>query len=128
MFFTAAGYAIFSGPVTCLAVTGNTAIIGWFDAAFQGHLRVQIVDNSSTGSPDTVRGVDPSDPSGVSGCSSFENDSIFTLVSGDFIVHDAPALTSKDQCKDGGWRDFTDDEGHPFENQGKCIVFVQHAA
>jgi hypothetical protein len=33
--------------------------------------------------------------------------------------------TSKDDCKHGGWRSFTDDEGTPFRNQGECIRFVQ---
>ena len=35
----------------------------------------------------------------------------------------APAgPTSKDQCKNGGWRNFT--FPHPFKNQGDCIQFV----
>ena len=29
--------------------------------------------------------------------------------------------TSKDECKNGGWRDFPD-----FQNQGQCIAFVNH--
>jgi hypothetical protein len=29
--------------------------------------------------------------------------------------------TSKDQCKNGGWRNF----GDTFKNQGQCIAFVQ---
>jgi hypothetical protein len=29
--------------------------------------------------------------------------------------------TSKDQCKNGGWRNFPE-----FKNQGRCIVFVNH--
>jgi hypothetical protein len=32
------------------------------------------------------------------------------------------APTSKDQCKNGGWRNFT--FPHPFKNQGDCIQFV----
>jgi hypothetical protein len=36
------------------------------------------------------------------------------------IVVDAPALpTSKDQCKNGGWRRFG-----VFKNQGDCVSFV----
>ena len=35
----------------------------------------------------------------------------------------APAApTSKDQCKNGGWQNFT--FPHPFKNQGDCIQFV----
>lgn len=28
-------------------------------------------------------------------------------------------------CKHGGWRNLTDDEGNPFENQGACIRYVR---
>ena len=56
----------------------------------------------------------PSDcpvPSGVLGSAT---------ISGDVTVTDAPALpTSKDQCKDGGWRSYPG-----FKNQGGCVSFV----
>jgi hypothetical protein len=43
----------------------------------------------------------------------------------DFFIDDvrfSPALpTSKDQCKNGGWRNF----GDTFKNQGQCVAFVQ---
>ena len=46
------------------------------------------------------------------------------LVTGDIIVHDAPPLpTSKEQCKNGGWRNFPE-----FENQGECVSFVATGA
>jgi hypothetical protein len=112
--------SFFNGPLTCLVVTGNTAIIGFEDAS-DGHVTAEVVDNSATGGPDTFAVI-----VGATGCSPVS--SPFPLVSGDLVVHDAVPLTSKDQCKDGGWRDFTDDEGNPFENQGECIAFVQHAA
>lgn len=32
--------------------------------------------------------------------------------------------TDKDACKDGGWRNLTDDEGNSFRNQGQCVSFV----
>ena len=39
-----------------------------------------------------------------------------------FRVTQAPPLpTSKDQCKDGGWRGF----GGAFKNQGQCVSFVE---
>jgi hypothetical protein len=42
------------------------------------------------------------------------------IVSGDVTVTDAqPMPISKDQCKNGGWRDFG-----VFENQGDCVSFV----
>jgi hypothetical protein len=113
--------SIFNGPVTCLVVTGNVAIIGFEDAR-EGHLISKVVDNSATGSSDTF-GLVPAAP----GCSPGSGIEAFPLLSGDLVVHDALPLTSKDQCKDGGWRDFTDDEGRPFGNQGECVAFVQHA-
>jgi len=112
---------MFTGPVTCLVVTGNRATIGFEDAS-AGHITIVGVDKSATGSPDTFVG-----STGTTGCSPVVSEP-FSLVSGDFVVHDAVPLTSKSQCRDGGWRDFTDDEGHPFMNQGECIAFVQHAA
>jgi len=33
--------------------------------------------------------------------------------------------TTKDDCKQGGWRNLEDDQGRPFLNQGACISFVQ---
>jgi hypothetical protein len=43
------------------------------------------------------------------------------ILTGDITVVDAePApLTSKDQCKEGGWEQFG------FKNQGQCVAFVQ---
>jgi hypothetical protein len=119
--FAPDGAVLFGGPVTCLSITDNVAIIGFEDAS-AGHLITEVVDNSATGSPDTI-GIVP----GTTGCPPGSSPSALPLVSGDLVVHDALPLTSKDQCKDGGWRDFTDDEGRPFANQGQCIAFVEHA-
>jgi hypothetical protein len=42
------------------------------------------------------------------------------LDDGHAVVFDAPQLpTSKDQCKNGGWRNFPQ-----FKNQGDCVSFV----
>ena len=35
----------------------------------------------------------------------------------------SPPPTSKDQCKDGGWQQFTN---CGFKNQGQCVSFVEH--
>ena len=113
---------LFSGPVTCLVVTGDRAIIGFEDAR-EGHLISEVVDNSATGSADTV-GLVPAAP----GCSVGSGIEAFPLMSGDIVVHDALPLSSKDQCKDGGWRDFTDDERKPFVNQGQCVRFLESHA
>jgi hypothetical protein len=39
------------------------------------------------------------------------------------ISNGTPLPTSKDQCKNGGWRDFG-----VFKNQGDCVSFVVHQA
>jgi hypothetical protein len=119
----ASGIVVTSGPVTCLEVTGNTARLG-IQGSGLGHFTLQVVDNAATGSPDTIA-ADTSSPSGT-GCGGGGAES--PLVAGDYVVHDAVPLTSKDQCKDSGWRDFTDDEGHPFENQGQCVAFLESHA
>jgi hypothetical protein len=49
---------------------------------------------------------------------SFITNTVFS--SGDITIHDAPPLpTSKDQCKNDGWRNFPG-----FKNQGDCVSFV----
>jgi YVTN family beta-propeller protein len=35
----------------------------------------------------------------------------------------APGPTSKDQCKNGGWKTFTNPA---FQNQGDCVSYVNH--
>ncbi len=35
-----------------------------------------------------------------------------------------PSPTKKDQCKDGGWKDYADANGTPFKNQGDCVSYV----
>jgi hypothetical protein len=35
---------------------------------------------------------------------------------------------SVDSCKQGGWREYVDDAGHGFVNQGGCIAFVLTSA
>jgi hypothetical protein len=116
--FDAGGF-LFSGPVTCLAVSGNTATINVQDQVFGfGVLTVQVLD----GQPDTFdaapEGRAPTDcsplpPTGFGG-------PLSPLSAGDIVVVDAPPLpTSKAQCKNGGWRNF-----RIFENQGDCVTFV----
>jgi hypothetical protein len=109
---------LFSGPVTCLAVRGNTATINFEDQATEvaGTIfTVQVTD----GEPDTfglaLPGRVPTDCSP----SPFGEAPILT---GDITVVDAeplPPPTSKDQCKGGGWEQFG------FKNQGQCVAFVQ---
>jgi hypothetical protein len=32
----------------------------------------------------------------------------------------------KDQCKNGGWVYYIDDQGQPFKNQGQCVAYTNH--
>jgi hypothetical protein len=114
--FTAFGLLAQSGPVTCLAVTGNTAIINFDDQiGVFATTSIQVVDNQ----PDAFGLLDlgraPTD------CSPGPGTGLGGPVSGgDITVVDAPPLpTSKDQCKNGGWKSFG-----VFKNQGDCVSFV----
>jgi hypothetical protein len=44
-----------------------------------------------------------------------------TLTSGPIV--NTP--TTKNDCKDGDYKDFTDDKGNTFKNQGQCVSFVE---
>jgi hypothetical protein len=104
-----------SGPVTCLAVSGNTAIFNFRSSFLAGAIvTVELVDDS----PDTfsVLAVGRS----ASDCSTSTPTTTSSLTSGDVEVVDAqPPPTSKAQCLNGGWRQFS------FPNQGLCIAFVE---
>jgi hypothetical protein len=108
------GVLNFGGPVTCLAVRGNSATLNFSNVVSGfGLTTVQVTDN-----PDSFDmaplGRDPTDcsplpPMTVGGATS----------GGDITVIDAPPLpANKDQCKNGGWRSFG------FKNQGQCVAFV----
>ena len=106
----------FAGPVTCLAVSGHTAIINFQDQiSGLGNVKVLAVD----GQPDSFDllgfGQAPTD------CSPLPPPSIGgPLSGGDITITDAPPLpTSKDQCKNGGWKTYG-----VFKNQGDCVSFV----
>jgi hypothetical protein len=119
--FTVLDLLSVSGPVTCLVVDGNAATIGFTDPMF-GPLIVEVVDNGAAGTPpDTFLPVSNSTtcgaPSGIAGA---------PLRSGDFVVHHIPALTTKAQCRAGGWRTYDDPTGQPFKNEGACVRFVRH--
>jgi hypothetical protein len=46
----------------------------------------------------------------------------FLIDRGDITITDAPSLpTSKEQCQNGGWRQFAT----AFKNQGECVAFVE---
>ena len=109
----------FAGPVTCVAVTGDTAIINFRDEI--GPFGIHTI-RVSDGSTDTFSllgdGREPTD------CSPFPAPGFGgSLSNGDLQVVDAPPLpTTKEQCKGGGWRAYA-----VFKNQGDCVSFVATA-
>jgi hypothetical protein len=118
-----------TGPVTCLGVDGNRAQIGFVDIGSEfsiGPIYVEIVDNESTGLPDTFF-VRP----GFTDCVTAPPPFLFPtggpVRDGDFVVREA--VTTKHQCTNRGWRGYTDEQGQPFfNNQGDCIQFAKHPA
>ncbi len=128
--FNVFGAFQFQGTVSCLGVSGNRAVIGvdidqqtgGFN--FEGFF-LTVVDGGPAGS-----GLDTFDavPTSFSGPNIVPTDcsqppppfSSSQVTSGDIVVRDAPPFpTSKEQCKNGGWRDFG-----VFKNQGDCVSFV----
>jgi hypothetical protein len=108
------------GPVTCLTVTGNRAVIGVVDTlgSFPGTgWFVEVTDDA----PDTFifTFAGPGQvPTVCPPTLGFGGEPLFGA--GDIVVVDAPGLpTSKDQCTNGGWRNFPG-----FKNQGDCVSFV----
>jgi hypothetical protein len=125
--------------VTCLAVAGNTAVIGFSGTLyFFGDLSpvAGLARAGDGGGPDS--GLDsfgwaettgaPGGPAipGPTDCSSYP--SAFTpfgviasnRTGGNLVVTDTePVPTSTGQCKKGGWRSFG-----VFKNQGDCVSFV----
>jgi hypothetical protein len=54
-------------------------------------------------------------------CPAFPSIGLSAIFGGDITIHDAvPFPTSKEQCKNGGWHDFSG-----FKNQGECVAFVE---
>jgi len=113
------------GPVTCLAVTGNRATIGFenqgtFIEGFTGGLLL-VEDNGMPGAGrDNVTLELVPDPPSTCPPNDVVYAALDTITSGELTVHDATATpTSKDQCKNGGWKTFG-----VFKNQGDCVSFV----
>jgi hypothetical protein len=104
---------LFSGPVTCLVVEGNVARLLAFTTQF-GSVALRITDNGPQGDIVEARPV-------LAGCPRPLVIGYLDLgFSGDIVIGEAPPPpTSKDQCKNGGWRTFG-----VFKNQGDCVSFV----
>jgi hypothetical protein len=109
------------GPVTCLNVTGNRAVIGFANTLGDAISGVGGFIEVTDDTPDTVtfRRIDsPGEPPTV--CPPTLGIGGTALAVGDIVVVDAPALpTSKDQCRNGGWQSYG-----VFKNQGDCVSFV----
>jgi hypothetical protein len=125
--------------VSCLAVTGNVAIIGVsgtttvvisagsFNLPIAGLIRVT---DGGAFAPDTVEvgaaplfpPQPPPPPPGPTDCSTFSAGPPLDAADdgGDLVVTDTPPLpSSKERCKNGGWRTIG-----LFQNQGDCVSFV----
>jgi hypothetical protein len=121
----------YTGPVTCLAVSGNQAVIGYSGVTTDSNgaprafaAAVHLTDIAGAGSIQDTLVFQEVTPPGPADCSPLPPPGSETWYT-DIIVHDAPALpTSKNQCKNGGWRNY----GTTFKNQGDCVSFVEHQA
>jgi hypothetical protein len=113
--FTLGRFPYFGGPVTCLAVNGNVATMNLDTDGFAGIVTLEVTD-SPTGDLMRVAMIhrSPGD------CSALGTAVDLRVTSGDLTVTDAPpSPTTKDQCKNGGWRTYG-----VFKNQGECISFI----
>lgn len=120
------GLSTQSSAISCLSVSGNTATFvtvlmpNSFGFSFG---KLTVVDNGPAGTGlDTYAAAGYFSPQD---CSSPEPGALGTqpLLTGDIEVVDAPPVpTSRDQCRDGGWRSFPS-----FKNQGDCVSFVATA-
>jgi hypothetical protein len=103
------------GSVTCLRVSRNRAVIGMVTAT-----GTPVFIDVTDGTPDLIGVVFPVAPPAAPCPAPGIQPSALPILSGDIVVTDAPPLpTTKDQCKNGGWRNFPD-----FNNQGDCASFV----
>jgi hypothetical protein len=122
---TSALNGLVSGPVTCLAVRGNMATLNIEAVDTPGTVvTLEVTDGAVAGVPDVIVGAATGFAHGrlPTDCSPLMAGVREEVSSGDIVVIDAPPLpTTKDQCKNGGWRTF----GDTFKNQGQCVAFVE---
>ena len=115
------GTFFFEGTVTCLSISDNIALLNLQTGNF-GLLALRLTDNAGTGVGDLVEATlttrSPTE------CSTPEASYIRhdRVTAGDIVIHDAaPLPSSKEQCRNGGWRNF----GPMFKNQGQCVAYVE---
>jgi hypothetical protein len=108
---------VLSGSVSCLAVRDNVATFNVPGTSF-GLITFQVTDNAGLGVQDLIEGIPTA--RAAADCSPLTGAVSGSVLTGDVVVHDAPPLpTTKDDCKNGGWRTFG-----IFKNQGDCVSFV----
>ena len=114
-----------TGPVTCLAVTGNSAVMtvaGPF-SSFPNFpaFTVKVVDNGGSGLDRFEYFPVPPENSQYLDCRANPPTDFGGPLIGRAEVFDAPSPpTSNGQCRHGGFAQFG------FPSQGKCIAFVNH--
>ena len=113
-------------PVTCLEVSGNRAVIGGrlTSGATVVQVYLIVVDEPGDAQDRVLDQFFINDPAAPTTCAAFDAQAGGATppaaASGSVIVTDAqPLPTSKDQCKNGGWRSYPG-----FKNQGDCVSFV----
>lgn len=115
-----------AGPVSCLRVESNRAVVGAFSPTFLGGFLIEVVDTSPLPAQDLIAIV-PTHAPPPSICPRpgdlSPSQPPYTVIStGNLTVVDAhPFPTTKAQCQNGGWRDFPG-----FKNHGQCVAFVNH--
>ena len=131
-------FGSFDFAVTCLTVSGNRAAMAgrWIPPtpappppppglSYPSSILVEVEDHPGTAQDRLdfdIRDFPFPDPvPAPTGCATTTAE-LQALRSGSLTVTDAaPLPTSKDDCKDGGWRDF----GAMFPNHGACVSSVQ---
>jgi hypothetical protein len=115
----------FTSSVTCLTVTANRATIGvdfqpLLGAPPLGGGFLFVEDNDGADQDAFSNALTPTgEPPSV--CPANPSTALSPNLGDDITVHDAvPRPTSKDQCKNGGWRNFPG-----FKNQGECVASVE---
>jgi hypothetical protein len=109
---------LFFGPVSCLHVTGNVALLIANSLLSIGPIGARVTDRG-TGIEDILEAF-PTALAEGGGCPTPLSGYIPLAFTGDLVVVDAPpAPTSKDQCKNGGYT------AYGFKNPGQCIAFVE---
>jgi hypothetical protein len=124
------GGLVFSGPVTCLSVTGpdrgggtptapTGAVLRFQEAATGILVAVALVDNGGNGA-DTITFAEGTAPGPGCSVQVLLGPETGTLTNGRAVVFDAPVEPAfKEECKQGGWRNFPQ-----FKNQGECVSSV----